>query len=128
MTQKPRFSVTVLAALLSVLLCSPAATSELVMFEQYGCPWCQRWNNEIGAIYDRTPEARRLPLRRVKVDRQETGVKLKEPVRYTPTFVVVDDEGAEVGRITGYINDASFWGLLSALLSKLPPTPASRGT
>jgi thioredoxin-related protein len=127
MTEKPRSLVAVLAAVLLVLLGAQATASELVMFERDGCAWCQRWNKEIGAIYDRTQEAQRLPLRRVNLDRQTAGITLKEPVRYSPTFVVVDG-GAEVGRITGYSNDDSFWGLLGALLGKLPPSPAPHGT
>jgi thioredoxin-related protein len=127
MTEKPRSLAVLLAALLVVLLGAQATASELVMFERDGCPWCQRWNKEIGTIYDRTQEASRLPLRRVNLDRQQGGFTLKEPVRYTPTFVVVDG-GAEVGRITGYIDDASFWGLLDALLGKLPPSPAPHGS
>jgi hypothetical protein len=116
-----------LVAMLVVLLGGQATASELVMFERDGCPWCQRWNKEIGVVYERTPEARRLPLRRVNLERQPAGFKLKEPVRFTPTFVVVDD-GAEVGRITGYINDESFWGLLGALVGKLPPASAQPGS
>src|SRR4029453_15400921 len=104
MTEKARSHVAILAAVLLVLLGARATASELVMFERDGCAWCQRWNKEIGAIYDRTQEAQRLPLRRVNLDRQGAGITLKEPVRYTPTFVVVDG-GAEVGRITGYSND-----------------------
>jgi thioredoxin-related protein len=96
-----------------------AFASELVMFERAGCPWCQRWDREVGATYAKTSEARRLPLRRVDIHSGSTGgIVLASPVRYTPTFVVVD-EGREVGRITGYINDESFWGLLSALAAKL---------
>jgi thioredoxin-related protein len=109
------------------LLGAQATASELVMFERDGCPWCRQWNREIGTVYDRTQEARRLPLRRVNLDRQTAGIKLKEPVRYTPTFVVVDD-GAEVGRITGYSNDDSFWGLLGALHAKLPSAPPPHNT
>jgi len=126
MTKKPRALAALLAAILVVLLGGQATASELVMFERDGCAWCQRWNKEIGAIYDRTPEAQRLPLRRVNLDRQEARITLKEPVRYSPTFVMVDDGGVEVGRITGYTSDDSFWGLLGALLGKLPPT--ARGT
>ena len=127
MTQKPSSLVAALMAVLVVLLGAQAAASELVMFERDGCPWCQRWNKEIGAVYERTPEARRLPLRRVNLERQQAGVKLKEPVRFTPTFVVVDD-GAEIGRITGYINHESFWSLLGALVGKLPPAAAQPGS
>jgi hypothetical protein len=70
--------------------------------------------------YDRSAEARRLPLRRIAIDRPPEDIRLKAPVRYTPTFVAIDDGGAEVGRITGYSGDDSFWGQLGALLRKLP--------
>ena len=93
--------------------------AELVMFERDGCAWCQRWDREVGPVYDRTAEAKVLPLRRVNTDSQPAGgITLASPVRYTPTFVVVDD-GREIGRITGYINDDAFWGLLSALTTRV---------
>jgi thioredoxin-related protein len=93
--------------------------AELIMFERDGCAWCQRWHREVGAIYDKTAEARVLPLRRVNTDSQPSGgIILASPVRYTPTFVVVD-KGREIGRITGYINDDAFWGLLSVLVTRI---------
>jgi len=42
-------------------------------------------------------------------------------VRFTPTFVVVDN-GREIGRITGYSNDDAFWGLLDTFAAKLAPS------
>ena len=47
-----------------------------------------------------------------------SGIALASPVRYTPTFVVVDN-GREVGRITGYINDDAFWGLLGGFVARI---------
>jgi thioredoxin-related protein len=100
-----------------------ASASELVMFEQAGCVYCQRWDRDVGALYDRTDEAKALPLRRVDIrDQKASGIALAAPVRYTPTFVVVDN-GREIGRITGYSNDNAFWGLLDALAAKLRPAP-----
>ena len=91
------------------------------MFERDGCVWCQRWNREIGPVYDKTDEAKVLPLRRIDVDRDKaTGVTLESPVRWTPTFVVIDD-GREIARIVGYSSDESFWGLLGKLAAKLRP-------
>ncbi|MBN9583260.1 MAG: thioredoxin family protein [Afipia sp.] len=109
------------AAFAATLMASPALqASELVMFEQPGCVHCQRWNHDVGSLYGKTDEARALPLRRVDIRSQgASGIALASPVRYTPTFVVVDD-GREVGRITGYSNDEAFWGLLTALAAKLP--------
>ncbi|WP_424627492.1 thioredoxin fold domain-containing protein [Bradyrhizobium sp. SYSU BS000235] len=104
-----------------MLLPVVAQASELVMFEQAGCVYCQRWDRDVGSLYGKTPEAQALPLRRIDIQNQRSsGVTLASPIRYTPTFVVVDN-GREVGRITGYSNDDSFWGLLDALAAKLAP-------
>lgn len=110
-------------ALAASLLPEKARSAELLMFESGGCVYCQRWDRDVGAIYDKTQEAKLLPLRRIDVGRQSaSGVTLQSPVRYTPTFVVVDN-GREVGRITGFISDESFWGLLDELAAKLRPEP-----
>lgn len=113
---RPLLRLSLLAALLW-----PATShaAELLMFERDGCVWCQRWDREVGSSYSKTDEAKVLPLRHVNIDRQATSsVALVSPVRYTPTFVVVHN-GREIGRITGYINDDAFWGLLSTLVSKI---------
>jgi len=102
--------------------------AELVMFERDGCAWCQRWLHEIGPVYDKTAEAKVLPLRRVSMDAQLAGdFSLASPVRYTPTFVAVD-HGREIGRITGFLNDDAFWGLLSTLATRItsPVSPIER--
>ena len=96
-----------------------ANAAELVMFESRGCIYCQRWERAVGSVYDKTAEAKVLPLRRIDVDRQSaSGVELNSPVHYTPTFVVVD-QGREIGRIEGFSSDDSFWGLLDELAAKV---------
>jgi thioredoxin-related protein len=114
--------VIALAALtLSLSGLTLARASELVMFERAGCVWCQRWDRAIAPIYAKTDEAKLLPLRRIDIDRQSAeGIILAAPVRFTPTFVVVD-QGREVGRIIGYANDESFWGLLATLAARIDP-------
>lgn len=109
---------TLLPALLLLPLGSARAgqgTTELVMFERADCPICLRWNREIAPIYSKTPEAKAAPLRRVTVG-DDGGIALAEPVRYTPTFVL-SKNGREAGRITGYLNDDMFWGLLDRMLA-----------
>ena len=97
----------------------PARAAELLMFESGGCIYCLRWDRSVGSIYDKTAEAKILPLRRIDVNRQSSsGVALQSPVRYTPTFVVVD-RGREIGRIEGFISDEQFWGLLDEFVAKL---------
>lgn len=113
------------AAMLAATIVWPvlAQASELLMFERAGCPWCDRWNREVGNLYSKTAEAKLLPLRRINIDANTPqGLKLAAPVLFTPTFVVVDG-GREVGRITGYINDDAFWGLLGQLVAKLRARP-----
>lgn len=98
-----------------------ARASELVMFERKGCGWCQKFNADVAPIYGRTDEGRRAPLRRVDLSDGLPGdIALATPVRFSPTFVLVDD-GREIGRITGYASDEAFWGLLGALTEKLAP-------
>jgi thioredoxin-related protein len=96
-----------------------AQAAELVMFEAKGCPYCARWNAEIGHLYAKTDEGKRLALRRVDVD-EPRPPDLKEiaGIRFTPTFVVVDG-GREVGRIVGYLGEDQFWGLLGQLVERL---------
>ncbi len=94
-----------------------ASAAELVMFTRDGCPWCARFEREVAPIYPRTAEGRLAPLRRVEVVAGGTVMAgLTEPVIVAPTFVLVD-EGREVGRITGYLGDDAFWGLLGKMLA-----------
>lgn len=108
-----------LCLLVMFLVPVTSQAAELLMFELDGCVWCQRWDRDVGPIFDKTEEAKLLPLRRINIDKQSaSGVTLASAVRYTPTFVVVDN-GREIGRITGFISDDAFWGLLGTLVAKL---------
>lgn len=110
------------ALLVSSALLLPAMTArgaELLMFERAGCVWCERWDREVAPGYDRTAEGRAAPLRRIDLGKggaPEPG--LARPVRYTPTFVLVS-EGREIGRITGYLSNDTFWGLLGKMLADI---------
>jgi len=110
-----------LLTLLFALAALPAAAAELVMFDDPGCVYCRRWLAEVGPGYPKTEEGQRAPLRRVFVRNQgQAGVQLKSPVNATPTFVLADDEGREVGRITGYPGADYFYPMLGEILRKLP--------
>src|SRR2546421_11568664 len=109
-----------LALLLFVLLLAPAAhTAELIMFEQKGCVWCQKFDREIAPAYDKTTEGKRAPLHRVDIaDPIPTNLVFIKRERFTPVFVLID-EGREIGRIRGYPGDTFFWGLLANLIERL---------
>ena len=120
-----RLGISALGALGAVILLASAVdAAELVMFRRDGCPWCAKWDREIGPIYPKTELGRRAPLRMVNLDRGvKPAVHTRSPIHYTPTFVLVE-KGEELGRIEGYPGDAFFWGLLERLLEQLPrPSP-----
>ena len=99
---------------------SHADAAELLMFETDFCEWCKVWNEEIAPIYPKTTEGKRAPLRRVDLHGpRPVDLQGIEGVRFTPTFVLIDDRGREVGRINGYPGEDFFWGLLSELIAKL---------
>ncbi|MFG1228298.1 thioredoxin fold domain-containing protein [Xanthobacter wiegelii] len=103
------------AAGLSVAFAPAASARELLMFERKGCAYCLKFDHDVAPIYEKTEEGQRAPLRRVDLSQGTPGdVVLAAPVRFTPTFVLVD-EGREVGRIIGYASDEAFWGLLGSM-------------
>lgn len=85
------------------------------------------WHREIGPIYPKTPESKIAPLRRIMLSKEtRLDISLSAPVVATPTFVLVEN-GKEIGRLTGYKDEASFWGLLGVLLQKLPEAERGAG-
>lgn len=94
----------------------PALSAELVMYRRPGCPYCNAFDREIAPAYPKTEIGKRLPLREVDIHRgPDKSVVLKSPIRYTPTFVLVED-GQEKARIEGYPGDFFFWPRLENLL------------
>ena len=110
----------VVAMLLSGASAVSVQAAELLMFEEEHCEWCERWNEEIGVVYNKTSEGHRAPLRRIDIDDSiPDAISLTARVHYTPTFILIEG-GREVGRIEGYPGEDFFWGLLGKLLEKLP--------
>ncbi|MDE3240842.1 MAG: hypothetical protein KGN33_17940 [Paracoccaceae bacterium] len=97
------------------------AQMQLLMFQQDGCPWCARWNAQIGPIYPKTTEGKEAPLTRLDIHAPlPTGIALARRPQFTPTFVLVRD-GKEIGRIEGYPGADFFWGLLDGMLTTAAP-------
>ena len=105
-----------------------AADAELIMFEQPGCPFCAKWNREIGPIYPKSDIGAKAPLRRVQIgDKKSYAVTLTGPVIFTPTFIIAVG-GRETGRIEGYANDESFWGLMTQRTADIPAPATTTGS
>jgi hypothetical protein len=106
-------------ALLLALAGASAHAAELLMFEQKGCVWCERFDREIAPAYEKTDEGKRAPLRRVDIGKpMPADLAFVRRERFTPVFVLVDS-GREFGRIRGYPGDTFFWGLLAGMIEKL---------
>lgn len=106
------------AVLWSVAGLSAVHAQELIMVEEDGCIWCERWNRDVGTIYSKTPEGQRAPLRRIDIrEPLPADLEFDRPAFYTPTFVLVRD-GKELARIEGYPGEAFFWGLLGKMLKE----------
>jgi hypothetical protein len=114
-----RLSVVLLFAAALAVTAPPARAAELVLFENAYCPWCATFHHEVGAIYPKTDEGKRAPLRRVDTDKPiPSDLAFIERERLTPLFVLID-QGREIGRIRGYPGEDHFWGLLGVLLKRL---------
>lgn len=110
-----------LAAAIAIFmsLSAPVMAAEMIMFEQAGCVWCKRFNEEIAPAWPKTEQGKRAPLRRVDIHQplpaDLAGVTVE---RFTPTFVLMED-GQEIARIRGYPGDQFFWALVDDMLAKL---------
>jgi thioredoxin-related protein len=116
----------VLAGLMSAIWVSPVRAGDsgeraLVMYRRVGCPWCKAWDRDIGAIYPRTDLGELFPLREVELGQEgDGGISLSRPVRYTPTFVLVESD-TELARIEGYPGEDFFWARLEILVHEHAP-------
>jgi len=117
---------TIGALCILVTLASGTNAAELVMYRRDGCPWCAKWDREIGPIYPKTDFSKRAPLRLINLDHDRDLPITHGAIRYTPTFVLVEN-AKEVGRIEGYPGEDFFWPRLSNLLEALtqPGAPAA---
>ena len=107
-------------ALFMTALSAVAGSTEpsLVIVEQHGCVYCERWNAEIAPAYPKTAEGKFAPL--VRADLREgppDGVTYTRRVVFTPTFVLIEN-GQEQARIEGYPGEDFFWPLLTQMLTE----------
>lgn len=112
-------TATAMAGLLAAA--APLAAAELIYVREAGCPYCRMWDERIGPIYGKTDEGKALPLREIeKRSAALDAIKLKRPIRYTPTFVLVNDN-VELGRIEGYPGEEFFFARLARLIEETRP-------
>ena len=103
-----------------------SAETTLVMVEQDGCVYCQRWHSEVGEIYPLTDFAASAPLRIVDLRDLPDDLTFETRVVFTPTFVLVED-GQEIARAEGYVGDELFWMHMELLSRQLAEHHAASG-
>ena len=116
---------TVRTLFLVATLCLPWVVSqrliaaELIMIEQDGCVYCEKFNREIAQAYPKTEEGKRAPLRRINLDDEwPEDLSQVKTQQFTPTFILVENN-KEYARLKGYPGDEYFWFLLNEMLDKL---------
>ena len=105
---------------LALLAALPArADLALYMIEQRGCAWCRQWDRDVSQAYQSSDTGALAPLVRLDIrDAVPDGVRFASRPVFTPTFILVQD-GAEVGRIEGYLSADFFWQHMDRLLDNV---------
>ena len=104
---------------LTLVAALPVRAVELIMVEQPGCAYCAAWDKTIAPIYPKTDAGAFAPLRRADLRAgPPEGITYAYPARFTPTFILVGDDGHELARIEGYPGEDFFWGLLEKILTE----------
>ena len=94
-----------------------SAAYELIMVEQQGCQYCERWKEEIGPRYPKTDVGMFAPIRMMDITKVETTPEIAAAVVFTPTFIITDGE-REITRMEGYMSEDFFWGVLEMILDR----------
>ena len=104
-------------AVFIILVAQAGASYELIMVEQQGCHYCERWKEEIGPIYPKTDLGMFAPIRMVDITNVDSTPEIAAAVVFTPTFIITDGD-REITRMEGYMSEDFFWGVLEMILER----------
>jgi thioredoxin-related protein len=95
----------------------PSATmQELIVLEAPNCTYCWVMRRDVLPSYRKSKHASELPIRFLDVnDPAADKLKLSAAVTIVPTVVLMR-EGAEIGRISGYMGPESFFQSVSRMV------------
>jgi hypothetical protein len=81
----------------------------IVVAEQDGCAACESFRRTAGRDYASTPQSEKMPLVYVQAfeGRAIKAYKLKSAISGTPTLLIIDRFGREVGRSVGNPGDVA---------------------
>lgn len=94
----------------------------VIVFESESCGWCKRFRASVAPRYELSATDAKAPLRYVDISAQrQSGYRLSSRITTTPTFVLVDTSGREVGRLNGVpMGRGEFEKEIERLLEKIP--------
>jgi thioredoxin-related protein len=104
-------------AVIMIATAQASAAYELIMVEQQGCHYCERWKEEIGPIYPKTDVGMFAPIRMVDITNVDSTPEIANAVVFTPTFIITNGE-REITRMEGYMSEDFFWGVLEMILER----------
>lgn len=116
-----RLHAAALALMLVALMPGPLVADglRLLMVERPGCYYCVVFKRDVAPIYEKAEEGRLAPL--VHYDLRHTlpeGITLNTRAHVTPTFILLDANGRELDRLTGYPGDDFFWPYVSGMITR----------
>ena len=104
---------------------TPDSDVNLVYIYSPTCGACQQFDREVARIYPKTPEAKQLPLLKVRLEDWRSGqtpfTDCSLPTVFgTPTFIQM--RGCkEIDRVTGYSDQELFWLSLGRMVNRVDP-------
>ncbi|MBF0358775.1 MAG: hypothetical protein HQL70_09215 [Magnetococcales bacterium] len=127
-----KFSTIIPAVFLLAMVVFPSQAfaeplGQVIYFKHDYCPWCRIFDDEVMGIFNKTKEGKEVPITKVdlKKDLDKFPV-IAKTIHYVPTFVVLDREGKERGRIFGYSRNF-FWPNLEKIVKPIRDNLALEG-
>jgi len=101
----------------------PVSGLRLLMIEQAGCAYCVAFNRDIAPIYAKTEHGAAAPLFHVDLRKgMPEGITLASRPFVTPTFILIDPDGQELSRLTGFPGEDFFWPFVAEMIADAQST------
>ena len=97
-------------AVIMILPAQASAAYELIMVEQQGCHYCERWKRKLVHL-SQNGCGDVCPIRMVDITNVDSTPEIAAAVVFTPAFIITDGD-REITRMEGYMSEDFFWGVL----------------
>ena len=115
---------TIIIGIALLLVTTYANAVELINIHSDRCGYCVKFQREVGdSGYNANPISENVPMVTVNVDNIPAWLTQAledgsiHQIRYTPTFILVDDNYNEIGRFAGYRNPEWFFEKVNSIYS-----------